>query len=330
MNNFHIKTALALALSFLKGIGPVFIKKNSYLFDSIEFGATKDSLYFFLESCKKSFSITEIDEAVDRSEKIIDACGGKGIKVIGVGDVDYPSLLLELKDPPPVIYCKGNLNSLKKVVTIVGTRKPNKNGEVIAERVANFFSENAWSICNGLADGIDSCAIKNTGGYFEKAVGILGGGINYEDNLTLPKNTQKNAEIVLENNGLLISESLPDAKEDTFSVIKSCRIQAGLARGLILVQSSVDGGSRFTVKAFSGLKRSLAFIYPMKQDYMLDSYSANRMLAEKSAIGLAEIADVKHDKIAINKLFAIKSRDDYVHYEQLLLSEENSGQQQFL
>lgn len=330
MNNLHVKTALALALSFLKGVGPVFIKKNSYLLDSIEFGTAKDSLYFFLESCKKSFPVTEIDEAVDRSEKIIDECGGKGIKVIGVGNVDYPSLLLELKDPPPVIYCKGNLDSLKKVVTIIGTRKPNKNGEVIAGRVANFFSGNAWSICNGLADGIDSCAIKNTSGYFDKTVGILGGGINYEDNLTLPKNTQKNAEIVLENNGLLISESLPDAKEDTFSVIKSCRIQAGLARGLILVQSSVDGGSRFTVKAFSGLKRSLAFIYPMKQDYMLDSYGANRLLVEKSVIGLTEIADVKRDKIAINELFAIKSRDDYVHYEKLLISEENSGQQKFL
>ncbi len=55
-------------------------------------------------------------------------------------------------------------------------------------------------------------------------------------------------------------------KQDRFSVIKSCRIQAGLGDGLILIQSSVDGGSRFTVKAAIELNRLLGVIYPVKTD----------------------------------------------------------------
>lgn len=322
--------ATALALSSLKGIGPVFLKKNAYLFESLSFNATKDNILLFLEAYKKPFSMVEIDNAIRQSEKIVNACEKGRIDIISIGDVGYPPLLLELKDPPSVIYCKGNLDALKRVVTVIGTREPNRNGEIIAERVSTFFSAKDWSICNGLADGIDSCAIKNTNGYFSGTIGVLGGGIDYVNHKTLLKNVQKNSEIVLENNGVLVSESLPDRKEDTFSVIKSCRIQAGLAHGLVLIQSSVDGGSKFTVKAFSELKRNLAFICPTKQDYMLDSYSANRLLAEKGMLGLAEITDVKSEKITINELFAIKSKDDYVRYEKLLLCQKDSSQQQLL
>jgi len=322
--------ATALALSSLKGIGPAFLKKNAYLFESLSFNATKDNILLFLEAYKKPFPMVEIDNAIRQSEKIVNACEKGRIAIISIGDVGYPPLLLELKDPPSVIYCKGNLDALKRVVTVIGTREPNRNGEIIAERVSTFFSAKDWSICNGLADGIDSCAIKNTNGYFSGTIGVLGGGIDYVNHKTLLKNVQKNAEIVLENNGVLVSESLPDRKEDTFSVIKSCRIQAGLAHGLVLIQSSVDGGSKFTVKAFSELKRNLAFICPTKQDYMLDSYSANRLLAEKGMLGLAEITDVKSEKITINELFAIKSKDDYVRYEQLLLCQKDSSQQQLL
>lgn len=323
--------ATALALSSLKGIGPAFLKKNAYLFESLSFNATKDNILLFLELYKKQIPMIEIDNAIRQSEKILNACEKERIAVISICDVGYPPLLLELKDPPSVIYCKGNLDALKRVVTVIGTRQPNRNGEIIAERVSTFFSEKDWSICNGLADGIDSCAIKNTNGYFGETIGVLGGGIDYGNHKTLLKNVQRNAEIILENNGLLISESLPDKKEDKFSVIKSCRIQAGLAQGLILIQSSVDGGSKFTVKSFSELKRNLAFIYPIKQDYMLDSYSANRLLVEKGMLGLAEITDIKSEKIAIDELFSIKSRDDYVCYEQLLLlCQKDSSQQKLL
>jgi len=67
---------------------------------------------------------------------------------------------------------------------------------------------------------------------------------------------RENAEQVLQNNGLLISEEqYIDKKADKFSIIKSCRIQAGIPQGLLLIQSSMDGGSRFAAKAFCRLRR---------------------------------------------------------------------------
>lgn len=323
--------ATALALSSLKGIGPAFIKKNAYLFENLSFSTTKENVLLFLEEYKKKqFPLVEIDNAIKQSEETVNACEKEHIAIISIGDAIYPPLLAELKDPPSVIYCKGNLNALKKAITVIGTREPNRNGEIIAERVSAFFSAKDWSICNGLADGVDSYAIKNANGCFSDVIGVLGGGIDYKNHKTLLKNVQKNAEIVLENNGVLVSESLPDRREDAFSVIKSCRIQAGLAHGIILIQSSVGGGSKYTVKAFSELKRNFAFIFPMQQDYMLDSYGANRLLAEKSMLGLAEIADIKPEKLAIKGLLAIKSKEDYIRYEQLLLCQKNSSLQQLL
>lgn len=319
--------ATALALSSLKGIGPASLKKHVHLFTSFGSNGTKDNVSLFLEKFKKEFSTDEINNAIKQSEEILISCEKENITVISIGDSAYPSLLFEIKDPPPIIYCKGNLDAMAKVVAIVGTREPNRNGETIAERISTFFVTRNWSICNGLADGIDSCAIKNSTGYFDKTIGILGGGIDYKNKNTLLKNVQKNADFILERNGLLVSEYPPDKKEDIFSVIKSCRLQAGLSQGLVLIQSSIEGGSKYTIKAFSELKRNLAFIYPLQKDYLLNSYSANKLLAEKDVQGLAEIIDAKVEKLAITRLFPIKSKSDYIHYENILLEYTSNRKQ---
>lgn len=316
--------ATTLALSSLKGVGPVSLKKYAHLFASFGSGGVRDNVSVFLDKFKKEFSANEVDGAIRQSEEILISCEKEGVTAISIGDAAYPSLLFEIKDPPPVIYCKGNLDAMEKVVAIVGTREPSRSGEIIAERISNFFAGRNWSICNGLADGVDSFAIKNSAGYFNGVIGVLGGGIDCKNKKTLLKSVQKNADSILERNGLLVSEHPPNKKEDTFSIIKSCRLQAGLSHGLVLIQSSVDGGSKYTIKAFSELKRSLAFVHPLQKDYLLDGYGANKLLAEKDVEGLAEIIDVKVDKLVIDRLFSIKSKFDYDNYENIILNLVNN------
>ncbi len=117
----------------------------------------------------------------------------------------------------------------------------------------------------------------------------------------------------------------PNKREDTFSVIKSCGIQSGLSQGLILIQSSINGGSRFTTKSFCETERPIAFVYPVQADFDLPSYSANKEISINGTNGLVKFAELKEERVRISKLLVIKSKDDYAEFESLMMSAVNSG-----
>lgn len=304
-----------LALSSIKGIGPAFIKKvvtNDMFLSSDIIPKIKN----ILSVSKKEIDEEEIFNQVEIAKDILYRCKEENIKIISIAGEDYPAQLREIKDPPPIIYCKGNLELLySNTICVIGTREPNENGIKIAERVGQYFTINNWSICNGLAEGVDNHAIKINEVLHSNVIGILAGGINYNEKKTLLKKTAENAEQVFQNGGLLISEMPLDKKEDTFSVVKSCRIQAGISNGLLLVQSSLDGGSKFTIKAFCELQRPISVINPIQSDFELPSYEANKELVLNGKKGLTKFADIKADKVQTTEIIIIKSKDDYFKLE---------------
>lgn len=316
-----------LALSNLKGIGPAFVKKvvTNKSFETSNFF---DKIKEITEANHKQFDDDTIFQAIENAKNILFFCKEDGITIIDLLSDDYPISLKDLKDAPSVIYCKGNIDLLyQKTICIIGTREPNENGTKIAKRLGLYFTKSEWSICNGLAEGIDNYSIKSEDKTHNKVIGILAGGLNYNTKKTLLKKTAENAEKVLENNGLLISEMPPDKKEDTFSVVKSCRIQAGISQGLILIQSSLDGGSKFTTKAFCETNRPIGIIYPFQSDIDLPSYNANKEIILNNRKGLSKFADIKEDKILTQKILIIKSKDDYQELEELINKRQSQIEQ---
>lgn len=307
-----------IALSELKGIGPAFIKKVVSK-NTFETNNTIQEIKELTSVNNKKFDDDTIYEASQNAKEIVFKCKEEGITIIEFTNENYPALLKEIKDPPSVIYCKGNLDLLyNKTVCIIGTRKPNKNAIKISERVGLFYSNTSWAICNGLAEGVDNFSIKSNDKIHNKVIGILAGGLNYNTKKTLLKKTAENAEKTLESGGLLISEMPPDKKEDTFTLVKSCRIQAGLSNGLILIQSSLDGGSRFTTRSFCETQRPIAVINPVPSDFDLPAYNANKEIILNSKKGLSKFTELKEDKIQTSKIFIIKSKNDYLELENLI------------
>lgn len=119
----------------------------------------------------------------------------------------------------------------------------------------------------------------------------------------------------------------PNKKEDTFSVVKSCRIQAGISNGLILVQSSLDGGSRFTTKTFTETQRPIAIINPIPSEFELPTYNANKEIILNGKKGLSKFTETKEEKIQTSKIFVIKSKDDYTEFENLMINKTKSIEQ---
>ena len=313
-----------IALSGINGIGPAFIKKvaSTDMFSNSNIATDIENI---LASSKKETDEEKIYNEVEKAKDILFRCREEGIEIIPIISEDYPEQLKAIKDPPPIIYCKGNLELLySSSICIIGTREPNENGIKISERVGQYFSANQWAICNGLAVGVDNYSIKSNDEVHSKVIGILAGGINYNHKKTLLKKTAENAEQVLQNGGLLISEMPLDKKEDTFSVVKSCRLQAGISNGLLIVQSSLNGGSKFATKAFCELPRPIAVIHPIQSDFELPSYNANKEIVLNNKNGLAKFADLKIEKMQTPEILIIKSKEDYTEFENLMKKQTKS------
>ena len=199
----------------------------------------------------------------------------------------------------------------KDIISLIGTRKSTTLANSIANKVGAHFSINN-ALCNGLIGGIDRHSVENGDTVFRNTIGILSGGLNSHH--TSSKITSELAEKVLKEEGLLISEVEPDKKEDQFSSSKASRIQAGLSSVLILIQSSIDGGSKYTIKAFSKLNRIVGYIsFTGNKEYDSDiNFSANRTFDMLGIEGVARMCDVKKNtSIYIKKLIPIHSLHDY-------------------
>lgn len=292
-----------LMLSMVKNIGPAFIKKNRSVLQNVE------SCEIFLSEYKTD-ELESLSLYQNKAEEILDTCEKHSIKIISILEDTYPKRLFEISDPPSILFYKGNETLLNNTIAIIGTRKSTELGNKIAEKVGIFFSEK-FSICNGLVEGIDEHAIYHNGRIAKNVVGIISGGLCYKE--TCSANHIKVIDDVLDANGLIISEFFPKQKEDKYSGSKASRIQAGLSKGLILVQSKVDGGSKYTLEKFVKLGRPLGVIhFPSSEEYNTDVFGANRLIVEEGVNGIAQILCLKKtNTINLKKILALTSKSDY-------------------
>jgi DNA processing protein len=302
-----------LALSLIKGVGDAFVKRRL-----IEIETYIDDIDLLGNMLGGKVTIDGINENLPLANKIIEECFVNGIKLIPIISNQYPALLKEIKNPPTILYLKGNIGNLEKCVAIIGSRKSDALGNTIASKIGAHFSVK-WSICNGLVEGIDKNAILQNESVFSNVTGVLSGGLNYHK--TASKITQELADKVLMNNGVLISENPPNKREDQFSGSKASRIQAGLSKGVILIQSSDTGGSKYTLRAFSELNRVLGVVsYQGNKIFDTEDYfSGNRLLLEKGFDGLAEMCEIKKmNNIKVKNIIPLMSKDDYILFNKAL------------
>lgn len=304
-----------LILSMVKGIGPAFIKRNCHRL-------INDSSCHQLISESKPEELDNLVDYAKAADEIVSDCEANDIKMVSIIDAEYPSQLKEIGDPPCVLFIKGNQSLLNHVVAIIGTRHSSNLGNKIAERVGSFFA-NHFSICNGLVEGIDEHSIYVENKVLSNVVGIISGGLCYNE--TCSPHHIHVINDVLNAGGLIISEFYPRQKEDMYSGSKASRIQAGLSHGLILVQSKVDGGSKYTLAKFAKLGRPIGVIhYPTSAEYGSESFGANRLIVDKGIEGLSQIIGVKKSSsLSVGKIISLSSKADYDIFLNALSHPEN-------
>lgn len=295
-----------LALSLIKGVGAAFMKKNRLIIFNY-----RDNIDL-LTGIGGKISKSSFEEQLPKARDIIKICNSNNIGIITIADEWYPDRLFNIKTPPPILYYKGDITIINnQPIAIIGSRKASSLGLQITKRVSNFFSSTN-SICNGLAEGVDTVAMQPNKDTISQAIGVLASGLNIE--ATLPKKGYELARSVLDKGGLLLSEFEPNKKPDSFSPMKACKIQAGIASGLILIESSITGGSKYTLKAFAEVNRPLGVI-SFKGNNQFDtneSFSANREILYNKVKGLAKIIGAKDaSKLKTKTIIPIEGANDY-------------------
>ncbi len=132
-----------------------------------------------------------------------------GATAIVPTDPRYPSRLLEIYDPPLILYVRGDAEILNEFgVAVVGTRHPTPYGLGVAERLACDLAARGLIIISGMARGVDTAAHRGTLNAHGKTVAVWGTGVN----VTYPKENQKLADQIIAR----VARSSPSFRWDRF------------------------------------------------------------------------------------------------------------------
>ena len=166
-------------------------------------------------------------------------------RLIVWGSPEYPRLLEQIADPPPVLVARGTISQLNQVpwIAIVGSRKPTAYGKRVALEISKALAEQGIGIISGLAYGIDAQAHKGALAGKGPTWAVMGTGIEK----IYPTAHQVLGAEIEKSGGLLTEFPIGVAPEPYHFPLRN-RIVSGLCRGVVVVEAAVESGSLITAR----------------------------------------------------------------------------------
>ena len=243
----QLETALPwLALSLTKGIAARLSARLLRHFGSPD--AVFRASLKQLEACELPAATAQAvakKESFKRAEKELAAlrtipCA----HLINWTETEYPQTLLQIYDPPVLLYVRGDAQILNAPsLAVVGTRRPTLYGTQMADRLARELAARGIVIVSGLARGIDAIAHQGAVAVEGRAIGVLGTGID----VCYPKENKKLYEKVLQRGAILSEFPLGTHPAPENFPVRN-RIVAGMPLGAIIVEGAQYSGSLITAR----------------------------------------------------------------------------------
>ncbi len=167
-----------------------------------------------------------------------------GQDIVTLADPDYPRALLDIGDPPTLIYVRGRLDLLQSpALAIVGSRNPTPQGVKNAENFSTALAQTGLIIVSGLALGIDAAAHRAALAVQGGTVAVIGTGI---DRIYPARNRELALQI--SERGCIISEFPLGTPAAAYNFPRRNRLISGLARGVLVVEAAAESGSLITAR----------------------------------------------------------------------------------
>ena len=229
-------------------------------------------------------------------------------QVVTFADDAYPRLLLEITDPPPLLYVKGDPDLLDRAsLAVVGSRTATQQGRANAQAFSQELSEGGFTIISGLALGIDAAAHIGGLAAASSSIAVVGTGLD----IVYPARNRDLAHR-LAGEGALVSEFALGTPALASNFPRRNRLISGLSRGCLVVEAALKSGSLITARYALEQGREV-FAIPgsihsplSKGCHLLLKQGAK--LAENSRDILEELGAVVHERDR-----TIGSDDDVAH-----------------
>lgn len=167
--------------------------------------------------------------------------------VVTLADARYPAALLEIADPPPLLYVHGRVDRLSSTcLSIVGSRDATPQGRVDARRMGKAIASAGLTVVSGLALGIDAAAHEgalDAGSEGASTIAVIGTG----PDLVYPASHRDLAHRIARH-GALVGEFALGTRVAAHRFPRRNRIIAGLAQGVLVVEAASRSGSLITAR----------------------------------------------------------------------------------
>jgi len=165
-------------------------------------------------------------------------------RICVLSDEDYPALLRQISDPPPVLYLFGNSEVIGfQQIAMVGSRTPTPMGRETAHEFGAHLAALGLVVTSGLAHGIDAAAHRGAVSVGGMSIAVTGTGLDR----VYPARHHDLAHEIAET-GVLISEFSLGSPPRPGNFPRRNRIISGLSRGVLVVEAALRSGSLITAR----------------------------------------------------------------------------------
>lgn len=232
-------------------------------------------------------------------EKVAETLIQEEIRVITWEDEDYPFLLKNIDQPPPVLYVRGTLlNADQVAVAVVGTRQVSAYGRKVTEQLAVTLAHHGVTVVSGLARGVDALAHEATLNAGGRTLAVLGNGVD----VVYPAEHRRLADRILQQ-GALISDYPPGTPPEANNFPPRNRIISGLSMATVVVEAGEKSGALITA-TFAAEQGREVFAVPgnihspaSKGTNRLIANGARPLLQAEDVLEVLDIAQVQHQQV---------------------------------
>ncbi|MFH0854698.1 MAG: DNA-processing protein DprA [bacterium] len=171
----------------------------------------------------------------------------ENIRAITLTDKQYPALLKEIYDAPPVLFYKGNIEILDEPgIGVVGSRKISSYGQQTTPFLVKPLAKRGMVITSGLALGVDAIAHSAALEVQGKTTAVLGSGLDKAN--IYPSHHRYLSDQIVEKNGVIISEYTVGTPPLNYNFPQRNRIISGLSLGVLIIEAAEKSGALITAK----------------------------------------------------------------------------------
>ena len=257
--NKYSNTIKALALCKFAGVDPRLFSALISQFGSLDklFADTPDALKEIKNLDQQTSDLVRNASAgLQLAEDFHAELSQRDINVATCFDSNFPKLLHELNDPPPVLYVRGSIpNNSRKTVTVVGTSKASQEGIELTVHLSRLFAKANVQVVSSLRGGIDGAVHLGCKANDGKSFAIIDSGFDHLD-----LSEQMPLAIDIAQKGGVITEYPPDVAPHTDNLSATNRLLVGLSHAVVLTEFYNDSSHTHDLLSFCGDIGKLVFI----------------------------------------------------------------------